>query len=136
MRAIIKRADEAVGHVEEIQGDLENLQKIVGGHVTCMTYYKNGHPWFAVLCDEEGLLKMHPVLNCGIRYGARAQYFVGDILAVGLGDEDFDDLPEEITIEEWEKMLVTGKKLMRLIYLPYYDDEDEDEEDEEDEQID
>ena len=49
---------------------------------------------------------------------------------------DLDDLPEEITIEEWEKMLVTGKKLMRLIYLPYYDDEDEDEEDEEDEQID
>lgn len=130
MRAIIKRTNEAVGHVEEIQGDLENLQEIVGGYVTCMTYYKNGRPWFAVLCDDNGLLKTHPILNCGIRYGARAQYFVGDILAVGLGDEDFDDLPEEITIEEWEKMLVTGKELMKLIYSPYYDDEDEDEEDE------
>ena len=101
IRAIVKRADEQYGHVTWISNTLKNLQTQVGGYIECVTSADGN---FGIICDEEGRLKGKP-FNCTVNFGPYSCDFVGDIIAVGQGDEDFEDLPEEITLKEWKEMI-------------------------------
>lgn len=71
----------------EVENTLEALQTEVDGYIEVVA--QDGD--WAVICDEEGLLKRKP-FNCFVR-GVR---FVGTILFVGVDGEEFTDLPERI----------------------------------------
>lgn len=101
IRAIVKRADEQFGHVTRISNSLKNLQTQVGGYIECVT---DPAGRFVILCDEEGRLKDKPY-NCIVDFGPYSCDFVGDIIAVGAGYEDFVNLPEEISLKVWKELI-------------------------------
>lgn len=136
MRVIVKKVVDDVGSVKDISGGFEEIQEIVGGYVAPKYFCKDGKPYFCVLCDEDGFLKQLD-LNCGIMCGDAFQWFVGDIVAVGIGDDDFTDLPEEIDLAEWRRMLIDGFSLewmirQKMMYERRLLSDDEEEEDEDD----
>lgn len=81
-----------VVEVEEMT--LEWLQEQVGGLIECV--YPFDDP-VGVICDEEGKLKGKP-FNRGIldENGELNDILVGTFLVVGLGDEDFCGLSDEL----------------------------------------
>ena len=95
MKAIIKRPFEPVGRIIDIDNELKALQQAVGGYIEAVTVCTD----FAIICNEEGWLKglPHNCTICGVD-------FVGVILAVGVDGEEFCDIPDELTLEKWEKL--------------------------------
>ena len=87
IRAIIKRTDEAFGHMTNISPRLENLQKLVGGYIEAVTI----RPGLVILCDEEGRLKGKEE---NIEIPKMGIDFVGTVLFVGVDGEEFCDVPE------------------------------------------
>lgn len=72
------------GYKTSISDSLENLQAYVGGYIEAVGVA----PDVCVICNEEGRLRELPY-NCNIL----GYDFFGDILIVGVKEEDFDDLP-------------------------------------------
>jgi len=99
IRAIVKRADELVGHVVYISNTLENFQKIVGGYIETVTLPND----VVIICDEEGMLKGKPH-NCIILPNRTfiRQHFVGDIIAVGVDGDEFANVPIDLDI--WKRV--------------------------------
>jgi hypothetical protein len=95
IKAIVKRADEPVGHMTNISCSLENLQKHVGGYIETVTIARD----LVIICNEEGRLLGLPH-NCRIA----GVDFVGDIVILGVDGEDFADVP--ITFEEYKNTLL------------------------------
>ena len=87
--------------ITEIDGTLESLQKEVGGPIQAV------YPWddpVALICNEEGKL-MGLEFNRPL-YNADAQmydYVVGTFLIVGLTEDDFGSLSDEM-VEKYAKM--------------------------------
>ena len=108
IRAIIKRPDEAIGHVTNISPSLKNLQNIVGGYIETVTICGSTPSW-TIICNEEGRLLDLPY-NCTID----SIDFYGDIIAVGVKGEDLTDLPAEITRKKWGEMIemITGMMVL------------------------
>ena len=76
----------------EISGDtvgeqLKSLQEAVGGHITTVTISSDA----CLICDDEGVLKGKPLNAQASMLGAP---IVGDVLIVGVGEDDFTDVPE------------------------------------------
>lgn len=72
-----------------VSNTLENLQKLVGGYIECVSFRADGKE-FVVICDEEGRINGKEY-NCDVQ---EIEFF-GDIVIVGTdaSGEDFDDLP-------------------------------------------
>ena len=83
MIALKKNPGEERFHVVEIGKELEDLQKEVGGYIEYVPFV----PGFAILCNEEGLLRGMPY-NCRL-FG---HVFVGPVLVVGEKGKEFTDL--------------------------------------------
>ena len=88
---------EGEAQVIEIDNELTALQKAVGGYIETVTIASDA----CLICDEEGVLKGKPLnaqaslLGCPI---------VGDVLVVGVDEDDFTDVPEpmiELFKERW-----------------------------------
>ena len=94
IRAIIKRPDETFGHVTHISDSLENLQRIVDGHIQMIPMGET----MAIICNDDGKLIGLPY-NC--RYGIDT--FVGTIIAVGIKGEEMADCP--LTMSQWKQIL-------------------------------
>lgn len=92
IRAIIKRTDEPFGHMTNISPRLENLQKLVGGYIEAVTL----RPGLVVLRDEEGKLKNYKE-NMRIPCDYMDDVFYGDIVVLGVEDEEFTDIPIEFS---------------------------------------
>jgi len=97
IRAIVKRPDEQYGHMTNISASLENLQRIVGGPIKTCT---RGD--IVIICNEEGELR-HLPKNFYAGTFPFIDVFVGTVIVVGLGEEDFTDIP--ITFAAWKKIL-------------------------------
>lgn len=97
IRAIVKRADEEIGHVTAVSNSLENLQRTVGGYIEAVTII-NEDPKVVIICNEVGRLLGLPY-NCTID----GISFVGDILAVGVDGDEFADLPLAVTRKMWAR---------------------------------
>ena len=52
IRAIVKRTDEAVGHVTNISNTLKNLQKLVDGNIETVRITDS----VILICNEEGVI--------------------------------------------------------------------------------
>ena len=107
IRAIIKRPDEDIGHVTNISPTLKNLQGIVGGYIECVTARLD--PTVVIIGNDEGRIQ-HKPYNCTVKCKDYAGEFdcpfVGDIVVVGAEGEEFCDLPEKVTRQEWASWLV------------------------------
>lgn len=97
IRAIIKRPKEQYGHMTHISPALENLQKHVGGPIE--TYTRGD---IVIICNEEGKLR-HLPKNFYAGTFPFIDVFVGTVIVVGHGEEDFTDIP--ITFDAWKKIL-------------------------------
>jgi len=95
IKVIIKRPDEAKGHVTAISNTLENLQRTVGGYIQVVTLDDD----LVLICNEEGKLRgLAPNCRC------KGDLFVGTIIVAGsgFGTGDFADVPEE-AVKMWKK---------------------------------
>lgn len=81
-------------HETEIDGGLKSLQAAVGGDIQAVYPYDDP---VALICNEEGKLMGLP-LNRAL-YDDEGQMYdivAGNFLIVGLGEEDFSDLPDDL----------------------------------------
>lgn len=87
IRVFAKRPD-SVWHVTNVENNLPNLQRYVGGHIETVTIAKD----VVIICNEDGRILGLPycctILNCD---------FFGDLLIAGVDGDEFADVP--ITFE-------------------------------------
>ena len=95
----------------QIKNDLESLQKAVDGYIEAI--YPFEEP-VALICNEEGKLNGMP-LNRALRDSDGDIYDIiaGKFFIVGLGEEDFTDLPHELA-ERFEKEYQQPEAFMRM----------------------
>lgn len=97
IKAIIKRPDEAYGHVTWISNTLENFQRNVGGHIEPIALTKN----LVVICNEDGKINN---LDDNFYIGSRVQDMIkGEVIVCGVDGEEFSDVPIDLT--SWKRML-------------------------------
>ena len=94
IKAIIKRPDEAYGHMTNISNTLENLQRTVGGYIEAVTFDN-----FVIICNENGKLEGLPF---NMRIGA-VDCFVGTIIVLGIDGENFSDCPLDFKV--WKRLV-------------------------------
>lgn len=95
IKVIVKRPDEA-GHVTWMSNTLEAFQKAVGGYIEAVSLI----PGVVIICDEEGRLK-GSAPNCRID----GMDFVGNIVVAGVNDEEFDSIPEALTLKVFRELI-------------------------------
>ena len=95
LRAIVKRTDEPYGHVCNISGSLENLQKIVGGYIETVPVGAK----HVLIVNEEGKLRSLPFNFHMGRYDT----IVGDAIVLGVRGEEFTDATLELWM--WKELL-------------------------------
>jgi hypothetical protein len=82
MKVLIKKPGESA-ILTEVDNDLKTLQKIVDGHIECVSLALD----CVIICNEEGRINdLH--YNCVI---AGCEFF-GTIIVAGVNDEDFCDV--------------------------------------------
>ena len=102
--------------VIEIDGSLESLQKEVAGPIQAV------YPWddpVALICNEEGKLAEDSFSNCNRvlhnEIGIPYDIVVGTFLIVGLTEDDFSDLSQELI--QTKSFSITRKSLITLRML-------------------
>ena len=86
MKVILKEPRKTPEWVE-IENSLEELQRIVDGYIETVTVATD----VCIICNEEGRLNDLPY-NCTL---LGVQFF-GNIVVVGVDDDEFCDLDEEV----------------------------------------
>ena len=79
--------------VQEIDGSLESMQRIVGGDIEAVYQFDD---LVAIVCNEEGKLLSLP-MNRALTDESGVPYDIvcGTFFVVGIGDEDFTSLTEQ-----------------------------------------
>ena len=95
----------------EIAGGLESLQAAVGGDIQAVYPYD---ALVALICNEEGKYMGLP-LNRALYDDEGRMYDIvaGNFLIVGLGEEDFTDLPPEL-MEKFGEQFKHPEKFARI----------------------
>lgn len=95
----------------EIEGGLESLQAAVGGDIQATYPYEDP---VALICNDEGKLLGMPLNRALYDDGGRMYDIVaGNFLIVGLGEEDFTDLPADL-MEKFGEQFKYPEKFFRL----------------------
>ncbi len=97
-----------------ISGDLESLQKAVGGYIEAVYPYDDP---VAIVCNEEGKLIGLPLNRKLDDYDIIA----GTFIVCGLGEEDFDSLTPELAEKYREKFInpeIFVKMGSRIVAIP------------------
>jgi hypothetical protein len=88
-------------YVKEVSNSLEELQSIVGGDLQVIYPFNDD---VALVCNESG--KLLKLVTNRVLIGIDGDPFdviVGTFFIVGLGIDDFEDLPEEL-VEKYSKI--------------------------------
>ena len=98
-------------YVQEIQSGLESLQKEVGGDIQAVYPYEDA---VAIICAEEGKLMGMP-FNRALRDedGHIYDILVGKFLLVGLGEDNFVSMPENL-MQKYMEMFDTPEQLVKI----------------------
>lgn len=92
---------QAMHHAHDTEGALHDLQALVGGYIEPCAPVELRKRGIELLANEEGLLRQLPV-----NINLFPFFFVGPLVAVGIGDEDFVSLtPDQ---EEYLKYWLIG----------------------------
>lgn len=107
IKVIIKRPDEKYGHVTWISDTLENLQRIVEGHIEVVPItpvlpdvglINNG---LIMICNEEGkILGLEKNFIMGI---LAPDVIVGTVIICGTDGDEFGDVPIDMSM--WKRIL-------------------------------
>ncbi len=80
--------------VKEIANSLEAMQSEVGGYIEAVTPFNDD---IAIVVNEEGKINGFPPNRFLVYKKANyVEVLCGPILIVGLGEEDFTDIPESV----------------------------------------
>ena len=95
----------------EIEGWLASLQEAVGGDIQATYPYED---MVALICNEEGKYMGLP-LNRALydEEGRMYDIVAGNFLIVGLGEEDFTDLPADL-MEKFSEQFKYPEKFARI----------------------
>ena len=95
----------------EIEGGLASLQEAVGGDIQATYPYED---MVALICNEEGKYMGLP-LNRALydEEGRMYDIVAGNFLIVGLGEEDFTDLPADL-MEKFSEQFKYPEKCARI----------------------
>ncbi len=96
IKVIIKRPDEAYGHVEYIANELKELQQTVGGYIETISLLSN----MVLIVNEEGKLMGLPY-----NFGTHDDILVGTVIVAGVKEDEFADVP--IDLSQWKRMLLS-----------------------------
>ena len=98
-------------YVKEIPDTLESLQKEVGGDIQAVYPYEDA---VAIICAEEGKLMGMP-FNRALRdeEGHIYDVLVGKFLIMGLGEDNFASMPEEL-IPKYMEIFDTPEQLVKI----------------------
>ena len=98
-------------YIQEISGSLESLQNEVGGDIQVVYPYKDA---CAVIVADEGKLMGMP-FNRALRDedGIIYDVLVGKFLIVGLGEDDFTSLPDDL-IEKYHDKFKNPEMMIRM----------------------
>ena len=110
---------EKAPYTKDLGTDLKSMQETVGGYIQAVYPYEEP---VAVIVNEEGKLQGLP-LNRVLRDEAGKPYDViaGTMLVVGLGEEDFCSLSEDLMQKFTEKFKIPEQFLSiggKLVVLP------------------
>ena len=83
----IKIPVEGKAELVEIDNELKPLQEAVGGYIETLTIASD----CCLICNEEGRLKGKPL---NVRASQLGTLIVGDVLIVGVDEDEFTDVPE------------------------------------------
>jgi len=97
---------EKTPRLASISGDLESLQKVVGGYIEAVYPYND---LVALVCNEEGKLIGLP-LNRKIE---DHDIIAGTFMICGLGEEDFCSLSPELA-EKYKKKFAEPEMFMKM----------------------
>ena len=99
IKAIVKRVDEEYGHITNVSNTLENLQKIVGGHIEVVPVATNT----VIICNEEGKIRQLPTNIVLGSDGVVWDAICGDLIVCGIDGFDFGDIT--IDFKTWKTLL-------------------------------
>ena len=93
---------QAMHHAHDTEGNLYDLQAMVGGYIETCAPVELKAKGIELLCNEEGLLRQLPV-----NINMFPFFFVGTLVAVGVSGENFVSLtPEqESYLKKWLESL-------------------------------
>jgi len=110
-------------YVQDIQSGLESLQREVGGDIQAISPYTDA---VSIICAEEGKLMGMP-FNRALRDedGHIYDVLVGKFLIVGLGEDKFTSIPDEL-IQKYTQVFETPEQFVKIgeknYILPAKDD--------------
>ena len=95
----------------QIGSDLQSMQALVGGYIQAVYPYEEP---VALICNEDGKLD-GLLLNRALRdsHGDIYDIVAGNFFIVGLGQNDFTDLPHELA-EQFEERFRQPEMFMRV----------------------
>lgn len=99
IKVIVKRPDEPVGHIEEIDNTLETLQKTVGGYIETMTLDDT-----VIIMNEEGMIRGLPE-----NFRILSSIIYGTVIVAGVNGDEFGDVP--FNLEQWGFVLSTWRNM-------------------------
>lgn len=102
IKVIVKRPDEPVGHIEEIDNTLEALQKTVGGYIETMTLDDT-----VLIMNEEGMIKGLPE-----NFRILSNTIYGTVVVAGVNGEEFGDVPFDLG--QWDFVLAVWRNAREL----------------------
>lgn len=85
MKIVVKKVGQNP-EVKEINGELHEMQEIVGGHIECINIADN----ILCVCNEEGKL-----IGLTPNFSFRGDIIVGDVFFCVGGEEDFESLNDD-----------------------------------------
>ena len=92
IKAIVKRPDEAVGHMTNISNTLKNLQRIVEGPIETVKIADD----CVLIVNEEGKLR-----GLEANFALGYDVIVGEVAVVGVDGDEFSDVPIDLTVWKW-----------------------------------
>ena len=85
MKIVVKKVGQKP-KVKEINGELHEMQEIVGGYIECINIVEN----ILCVCNEEGKLMGLP-----LNFAFGEDIIVGDVFFCVGGEEDFESLSDD-----------------------------------------
>lgn len=102
IKVIVKRPDEPVGHIEEIDNTLEAMQKTVGGYIETMTLDDT-----VLIMNEEGMIRGLPE-----NFNILSSTIYGTVIVAGINGDEFGNVP--FNLEQWSFVLNVWRNAREL----------------------